>query len=88
MLLCAALLQRFLTSLTLRPRYTRTSRVQKYVYSLYLLLQEAEWGAQKTVEMTAKAGRSSYVKAGDLKVPDPGAVAVSLWLRAAAEALK
>ena len=86
MLLCAALLQRLLTSLTLRPRYTRTSRVQKY--SFYLLLQEAELGAQKTIEMTAKAGRSSYVKAGDLKVPDPGAVAVSLWLRAAAEALK
>ncbi|XP_065846348.1 triokinase/FMN cyclase-like isoform X2 [Oscarella lobularis] len=50
--------------------------------------KEAELGAQKTIEMTAKAGRSSYVKAGDLKVPDPGAVAVSLWLRAAAEALK
>jgi triose/dihydroxyacetone kinase / FAD-AMP lyase (cyclizing) len=45
-------------------------------------------GAAKTAEMTsARAGRSSYVSAGDLKgVPDPGAVAMAKALHALVQA--
>jgi dihydroxyacetone kinase len=49
----------------------------------------AEKGAEATKTMKAAAGRSSYVPAEVLaSVPDPGAVAVSVWLRAIADALK
>ncbi|KAF5834078.1 hypothetical protein DUNSADRAFT_9392 [Dunaliella salina] len=49
----------------------------------------AEKGAEATKGMKAAAGRSSYVPAEVLaSVPDPGAVAVSIWMRNVANALK
>ena len=33
--------------------------------------------------MSAKAGRASYVSKEQLTKPDPGAVAVAIWLKAA-----
>uniref|UniRef100_A0A7S3VUH4 Dihydroxyacetone kinase n=1 Tax=Dunaliella tertiolecta TaxID=3047 RepID=A0A7S3VUH4_DUNTE len=49
----------------------------------------AERGAEATKGMKAAAGRSSYVPAEVLaSVPDPGAVAVSIWIRNVANSLK
>ncbi|KAI4329968.1 hypothetical protein MLD38_028288 [Melastoma candidum] len=46
-------------------------------------------GAESTMHMEAQAGRSSYISADTLSVvPDPGAMAVATWYRAAALALK
>ncbi|XP_051113541.1 putative 3,4-dihydroxy-2-butanone kinase [Andrographis paniculata] len=46
-------------------------------------------GAESTKNMPAQAGRSSYVSADILAtVPDPGAMAVACWYRAAAVAVK
>lgn len=39
-------------------------------------------GVQATVSMKASAGRASYVHAGHLVNPDPGAEAVALWMEA------
>lgn len=48
----------------------------------------AEQGADATRDMVAIAGRSSYVPSNSLKgVPDPGAEAVGVWLRAVATVL-
>jgi ATP-dependent dihydroxyacetone kinase len=48
----------------------------------------AEEGARDTAQMKPKAGRSSYLGERVLGTPDPGAKAVSIWLRAVEEALK
>ncbi|KAL6759544.1 dihydroxyacetone kinase family protein [Haematococcus lacustris] len=49
----------------------------------------AERGAAATQGMQAAAGRASYVPAAALAAgPDPGALAVQLWLAAAAQALQ
>lgn len=45
-------------------------------------VQKAEAGAEATKEMTAKAGRASYISSARLLHPDPGAVAVAAVLRA------
>lgn len=50
-------------------------------------MKAAEDGAQATALMQARAGRSSYVSAEHLKNPDPGAVAVATWMKAAYDAL-
>ncbi|HEY1611691.1 MAG TPA: dihydroxyacetone kinase family protein [Paraburkholderia sp.] len=42
----------------------------------------AQQGAEKTAEMTPRAGRASYLGARAVGVPDGGAVAVALWLDA------
>jgi len=42
----------------------------------------AEKAAIATTSMKAKAGRASYVSAKLLTQPDPGAVAVSIWMKA------
>ena len=47
----------------------------------------AERGAQATAEMKPRLGRSSYLGDRVLGHPDPGAKAIAIWLRAAAEAL-
>jgi triose/dihydroxyacetone kinase / FAD-AMP lyase (cyclizing) len=47
----------------------------------------AERGAQATAQMHPKLGRSSYLGARVLGHPDPGAKAISLWLRASCETL-
>eukprot|EP00775_Hariotina_reticulata_P004940 gene4940-5181_t len=45
----------------------------------------AEAGANATASMPALAGRASYVAAeAIMHVPDPGAVAAAIWLRALA----
>ena len=50
--------------------------------------QASEQGAQSTSAMVARAGRSSYVNVDRLNCVDPGALAVSIWLRAAFKGLK
>ena len=50
--------------------------------------EAAEAGANATKTMAAGAGRASYVPAENMKdVPDPGAMAVAVWLRAIAKSL-
>ncbi len=45
-------------------------------------------GAEETKKMTAGAGRSSYIPEDETRgIPDPGAMAVSLWMEAIAEVL-
>ena len=39
--------------------------------------------AERTASMAALAGRASYVEATLVNQPDPGAVGVALWMRAA-----
>ena len=47
------------------------------------MLQAAEKGAESTRDMKARAGRASYVSTSLVQQPDPGAVGVATWLRAA-----
>jgi dihydroxyacetone kinase len=47
----------------------------------------AETGAEATARMIPRRGRSSYLGDRAIGHPDPGAVAVAVWLRAAANAL-
>ncbi|MCL7032957.1 hypothetical protein MKW94_000960 [Papaver nudicaule] len=56
----------------------------------FLLSSEAaSSGAESTKDMPAQAGRSSYISPEILStVPDPGAMAVAAWYRAAALAVK
>lgn len=52
-----------------------------------LASEAASEGANRTKTMTAGAGRSSYVPETELAgIPDPGAVAVAIWMQAASEA--
>jgi triose/dihydroxyacetone kinase / FAD-AMP lyase (cyclizing) len=50
-------------------------------------VEAAERGAEATVQMQPKLGRSSYLGGRVLGYPDPGAKAISVWLRAASDAL-
>jgi dihydroxyacetone kinase len=50
-------------------------------------VEAAERGAEATAQMQPKLGRSSYLGGRVLGYPDPGAKAISIWLRAACEAL-
>ena len=45
-------------------------------------LGEAKRGAENTARMMPKRGRSSYLGARAIDYPDPGAVAVTVWLEA------
>ncbi len=54
---------------------------------LLAAVQAAERGVEATARMKPRLGRSSYLGERVLGHPDPGAKAVALWLRAAAEAL-
>jgi len=47
--------------------------------------QAAEEGAAATAQMTPRLGRASYLGDRVLGIPDGGAVAVAIWLRALAE---
>ncbi|XP_011445175.3 triokinase/FMN cyclase [Magallana gigas] len=51
-------------------------------------VQAADSAAKATASMKAHAGRASYVSAERLKNPDPGAVAVTIWLKAILEVLQ
>jgi dihydroxyacetone kinase len=55
--------------------------------ALALAATAAERGAEATSNLTPRRGRSSYLGARALGHPDPGAVAVGIWLRAIAGAL-
>jgi dihydroxyacetone kinase len=50
-------------------------------------VEAAERGAAATAQMKPRLGRSSYLGDRVLGHPDPGAKAISVWLRAASEAL-
>ncbi len=50
-------------------------------------VEAAEQGVQATAGMKPRLGRSSYLGDRVLGHPDPGAKAIAIWLRAAAEAL-
>jgi dihydroxyacetone kinase len=50
-------------------------------------VEAAERGAEATAQMQPRLGRSSYLGGRVLGYPDPGAKAISMWLRAACEAL-
>ena len=54
---------------------------------LHRALHAAERGAEATAQMHPRFGRSSYLGARVLGHPDPGAIAVAIWLRAAVEAI-
>ena len=50
--------------------------------------QKAASGAEATRDLTARAGRASYIAAERVTQPDPGAVAVAAILRAVLESLE
>ena len=52
-----------------------------------IIQQAAKQGAEDTRKMTARCGRASYVSPEHLTQPDPGAVAVGVWLQAVYTAL-
>ena len=52
-----------------------------------LYTQAAKAGAAGTTALRARAGRASYVHYSQLTQPDPGAVAVAIWLEAVLTAL-
>ena len=69
---------------TLRSELQRGTNLQ---LALQAAVSSAEKGASDTAEMQPKRGRSSYLGNRALGHPDPGAVAVTLWLRAVVETL-
>ncbi|XP_028409889.1 triokinase/FMN cyclase-like [Dendronephthya gigantea] len=60
----------------------------KPLESFQKAVKAAEDGAQNTAKMQAQAGRASYIGSSILSEPDPGAVAVALWMNAICAALK
>ena len=50
--------------------------------ALLAAVDEAQRGAQATAQMKPRLGRSSYLQDRVLGHPDPGAIAVVIWLRA------
>jgi dihydroxyacetone kinase len=67
---------------TLREAGTRTPREV-----LVSAVAEARRGADATAQMKPRLGRSSYLQDRVLGHPDPGAIAVAIWLRAVVGAL-
>jgi dihydroxyacetone kinase len=55
--------------------------------ALLTAVDEAQRGAEATAQMKPRLGRSSYLQDRVLGHPDPGAIAVVIWLRAISEAL-
>ncbi|XP_034424757.1 triokinase/FMN cyclase [Hippoglossus hippoglossus] len=55
---------------------------------LQAAVQKAASGAEATRNLTARAGRASYIAAERVTLPDPGAVAVAAILRAVLESLE
>lgn len=58
------------------------------VYSFLLCFQKAKAGSEATKDMTAKAGRASYISSAQLTRPDPGAVACAAILKCILTALE
>jgi dihydroxyacetone kinase len=65
----------------------KTARGEPSREMLLTAVEAAEHGANATAQMKPRLGRSSYLGDRVLGYPDPGAKAVSIWLRAASEAL-
>ncbi|RXN21458.1 triokinase FMN cyclase [Labeo rohita] len=59
-----------------------------HIAILQSAVQKADLGAESTRNLTAKAGRASYIATEHLTQPDPGAVAVAAILKAILNALK
>ncbi|XP_053360444.1 triokinase/FMN cyclase isoform X2 [Clarias gariepinus] len=59
-----------------------------HIAVLQAAVEKAELGAQSTRDLTAKAGRASYIASERLTQPDPGAVAVAAIFRAVIDTLK
>uniref|UniRef100_A0A672RU48 Triokinase/FMN cyclase n=1 Tax=Sinocyclocheilus grahami TaxID=75366 RepID=A0A672RU48_SINGR len=55
---------------------------------LFSFILESDLGAEATRNLTARAGRASYVASEHLTQPDPGAIAVAAILKAILNALK
>jgi dihydroxyacetone kinase len=55
--------------------------------AIFAAVEAAERGAEATAHMQPKLGRSSYLGGRVLGYPDPGAKAISVWLRAASDLL-
>ncbi|TKS93019.1 Triokinase/FMN cyclase [Collichthys lucidus] len=55
---------------------------------LQAAVQKATSGAESTRDLTARAGRASYIAAERVTLPDPGAVAVAAILKAVLESLE
>lgn len=55
--------------------------------ALLAAVNEAQRGAEATAQMKPRLGRSSYLQDRVLGHPDPGAIAVAIWLRAIADAV-
>lgn len=55
--------------------------------AVWSAIEAAQRGAEATAQMKPKLGRSSYLGDRVLGHPDPGARAVSIWLRAVCESL-
>ena len=55
--------------------------------ALLAAVESAERGAEATAQMKPRLGRSSYLGDRVLGYPDPGARAITIWLRAASEVL-
>ena len=67
---------------TLREAGTGTTRE-----ALLAAVDKAQRGAEATAQMKPRLGRSSYLQDRVLGHPDPGAIAVAIWLRAVADAV-
>uniref|UniRef100_A0A7N6A5E3 Triokinase/FMN cyclase n=1 Tax=Anabas testudineus TaxID=64144 RepID=A0A7N6A5E3_ANATE len=65
-----------------------TSQPGGHMAILQAAVQKATLGAEETRNLTAKAGRASYIAAERITLPDPGAVAVAAILRAVVEVLE
>jgi dihydroxyacetone kinase len=69
-------------ALSLKSIGTKDSRE-----SVLAAVEEARRGAEATAQMEPRLGRSSYLRDRVLGHPDPGAIAVVIWLRAISEVL-
>uniref|UniRef100_A0A8C1WNB3 Triokinase/FMN cyclase n=1 Tax=Cyprinus carpio TaxID=7962 RepID=A0A8C1WNB3_CYPCA len=59
-----------------------------HIAILQSAVEKADLGAESTRNLTARAGRASYIASEHLTQPDPGAVAVAAILKAILHALK
>jgi triose/dihydroxyacetone kinase / FAD-AMP lyase (cyclizing) len=55
--------------------------------AVFIAIEAAEGGVEATAQMKPRLGRSSYLGDRVLGHPDPGAKAITIWLRAVSEAL-
>ncbi|XP_038843481.1 triokinase/FMN cyclase [Salvelinus namaycush] len=68
-------------------RRLTTSPPGGHMAILQAAVEKAELGAESTRDLTARAGRASYIATVRVTLPDPGAVAIAAILRAVFEAL-